>query len=278
MTLDKADEQSVLDDVFKSGRDRGADSAAPKDDANNPEIPEAKAAEVKEDGEAEAKPKGYRDPESGRFVPLEELRSEREKRQDAQKSRDEEVRLRVIAEENSKRYQAQLDDIHRRMQAAQNPPQPPPDVYTDPEGAFQHQERKFQYQMQQQTLNFSEMRARDKHGDGIVDEALQDAIKLGVNQHFLRAADPYKALVDWHKSQKALQEIGPDPEKYKTTLKETMRQQILEELKTGKANGSQPQRFPGSLVDATASGAQGAQAISDEAMLGSIFASNRKRR
>ena len=275
MMLEKSDEQSVLDDVFKSGRDRG-ESAAPKDEAPLEQSETAKVPDG-QDG-ADAKPKGYRDPDTGRFVPLEELKSEREKRQDAQRSRDDEVRLRVIAEENSRRYQAQIDDMHRRFNAAQNPPQPPPDVFLDPEGAFSHLERKFAHQMEQQRLNFSEGRARDKHGEEIVTAATNAALQMGVAQHFSKAQDPYAALIQWHKSQQSLAEIGPDPEAYKKSLREKMRLEVLEELKTGKVAGSTPQRFPGSLVDATSSGAQGAQPISDEAMLGSIFASNRKRR
>ena len=278
MTLEKSDEQSVLDDVFKSGRDRGADNAAPKDDAPLLEQPDAAKVPDGQDG-AEAKPKGFRDPDTGRFVPLEELKSEREKRQEAQRSRDDEVRLRVIAEENSRRYQAQIDDMQRKFQAVQNPPQPPPDVFLDPEGAFSHLERKFNHQLEQQRLNFSEGRARDKHGDELVTAATQAAQQMGVAQHFSKAADPYAALIQWHKSQQSLAEIGPDPEAYKKSLREKMRAEVLEELRTGKVAGSTPQRFPGSRVDATASGgAQGAQPISDEAMLGSIFASNRKRR
>ena len=90
---EKDGDSAVLDDVFASGRDRGADSAAPE-----PEAPAAEAAppeapkepeQAKPDAKAEDSSKQYRDPETGRFVPLTELRSEREKRQEAQKLREE---------------------------------------------------------------------------------------------------------------------------------------------------------------------------------------------
>ena len=141
MTTEQSADDTLLNDVFSSGRERGADTAAPAE-------PDAKAAEPtaepqsKEAAEPEAKPeatdaepKGYRDPSTGRFVPLKELTSEREKRQSAEKARDEEARLRKDAEDNWRRTQAQVEEIQRRIQAQAQPHQPPPDPNLDPAGA-----------------------------------------------------------------------------------------------------------------------------------------------
>ena len=129
MTTDKSADDAVLDDVFSSSRDRGADLAAPKAEpdvlAQDP-LAEKPADQTSEEQTTEAKPVGYRDPDTGRFVPLKELTSEREKRQEAQKAREEEARLRQQAEDNARRYQSELQDMQRRFQAAQNPPPAPP--------------------------------------------------------------------------------------------------------------------------------------------------------
>lgn len=292
MTAEKsADDDGVLNDVFSSGRDRGADSAAPVDDPK-PEpqtAPPANQAEQeppKAEGE-DPKPKGYRDPDTGRFVPLGELTSEREKRQEAQRARDEEARLRAEAEDRARRYEAMIQDMQRRAQAANNPPPPPPDPYVDPEGALSHVQQTLEAQLVSQAFNFSEFRARDKYGDEAVDAAIKAAEKAGAIKHFANTKRPetvYQDLMTWHKRYQAMQEVGDDPAAYKAKLEEEVRRKVLEELQTGKAQVPgipQPQaqpRFPGSLIDATSSGPQGAQPVTGEAVMASIFDSNRKRK
>ena len=282
MTTDQSADAELFKDAFSSSRDRGADSAAPKLEAEapapEPEQPEKEAPAEELEPKAEDKPKGFRDPQSGRFVPLTELQSEREKRQEAQKARDDEVRLRTQAEENARRYQAQLADMERRIQAAQNPPQPPPDAFTDPEGWQQHIQAQFQQQILNERANTSEMLARNKFGDETVEKALQAAVSQGLGPRFMQMRDPYGSLIDWHKRATVIQKIGPDPEAYERQVEERIRAQVLAELKA--PAGSKPQqRFPTSLADATAaSGPQGAHPVSDEAMANAIFASDRKRR
>jgi hypothetical protein len=286
MTAEKLpDDSVVLDDVFSSGRDRGADPAASVEATPEP----AKAAEEIPliEQPAEPKPKGYRDPDTGRFVPLEELKSEREKRQEAQKARDDEARLRAEAENRAQQYERMIQDMQRRATAAQNPPPPPPDPFVDPEGALNHVQQNFQQLIRSQALDFSEMRARDKYGDEVVEAAKNAAVQAGVVHHFANSPRPQTAwmdLVAWHKKHQAMQEVGDDPAAYKAKLEAEVRARVLAELQSGKpaASGSpQPQaqqRFPGSLIDATASGPQGAQPVTGEAVMASIFDSNRKRK
>ncbi len=292
MTTEQSADDTLLNDVFSSGRDRGADPAAPAE-------PEAKAKEPtaepqsKEAVEPESKPeatdpdaKGYRDPSTGRFVPLKELTTEREKRQAAEKSREEEARLRKDAEDNWRRTQAQVEEIQRRLQASQ-PQQTqaePPDPFLDPAGALAFQRDQFQQEILNQRLNTSEMFARNKHGDQIVDAAFQAANQAGALQHFVRSKDCYGDMIKWHRHQQVLARVGEDPDAYEKTLEEKIRAKVLEELKTGNravVPGQAPQaqpRFPGSLVDATGTGANVAHPISDEAMMGSVFGSDRKRK
>lgn len=290
MTTDKSADDAVLEDVFSSGRDRGADRAAPKDEPEaQPEQPKAEQVEpekqeASDEPQGEAKPQGYRDPSTGRFVPLKELTSEREKRQAAEKSREDEARLRQQAEDNARRWQADLEALQRRQQAAQNPPAPPPDPLTDPEGAFSHLKSEFQQQLINQNVNFSEARARDKFGDEVVNAALQAAHQVGIAHRFQTTPDPIGDVVRWHKRQTAMARIGDDVDGYEKRIRDEERQKTIEDLKAGRVSvmpgqtPQQPQRFPGSLNDATASGPQGAQPVSDEAMAAGMFSTSRKRR
>lgn len=290
MTTEQSADDTLLNDVFSSGRDRGADPAAPAEPEAEAKEPTAEP-QSKEAVEPESKPeatdpdaKGYRDPSTGRFVPLKELTTEREKRQAAEKSREEEARLRTAAEENARLYEQRIADIERRLQASQNPPQPPPDPNFDPAGALAYQQNEFQQALLNQRLNTSEMFARNKHGDQIVDAAFQAANRAGALQHFVRSKDCYGDMIKWHRHQQVLARVGEDPDAYEKTLEEKIRAKVLEELKTGNRSvmpGQTPQaqpRFPGSLVDATGTGANVAHPISDEAMMGSVFGSDRKRK
>lgn len=287
MTTDKSADDAVLDELFSSSRDRGADSAASKaePEVQAPEpVADKPIEQQSEELNGEAKPQGYRDPSTGRFVPLKELTSEREKRQAAEKSREDEARLRQQAEDNARRWQADLEALQRRQQAAQNPPAPPPDPLTDPEGAFSHLQQTFEQRLLNQSLNFSEGRARDKFGDETVNAALQAAQQANVTQHFVHRADAFADLVKWHKGQLNRQRVGDDVDAFEKRIREEERQKTIEDLKTGRVSvmpgqtPQQPQRFPGSLNDATASGPQGAQPVSDEAIAAGMFSTDRKRR
>lgn len=287
MTDDLAADKAVMDDVFSAGRDRGAKSAAPEVEAKEAPPPQQQEHVADKDATtADTKPKGYRDPDSGRFVPLDELKSEREKRQEAQKAREDEARLRQQAEENARRYEQQLRDMERRIQAQQNPPPPPPDPMLEPEAAFSHMQQQFESKLLNQTLNFSERMARRHHGNETVDAAFKAAVEAGVTQAFLRTADPYDDLVSWHKRKIAMDRVGSDPDAYEKRVREEERARVLEELRTGKAQltpgSSQPQtpqsRFPTGLADATSAGPGGAVPVTDAAVMGSIFSAERKRK
>lgn len=276
----RSDDENVLDDVFASGRDRGADSAAPEQKAEPVEAPKAEEPEAPKAEEADSSPKRYRDPETGKFVPLHELRTERQKRQELE-ARTAELQKQLEAREAW--YQDLISKtIQQPKQAPQQvAPQPAPDPMLDPEGFARWQGDQFFRAQLNDRLNLSEEMARDKFGDQVVDSALQAAQKAGVADKFLHTKHPYKELVNWHKQQTALARIGNDPDAYEKSLREKMRAELLEELKAGRVTATgqpaQQPRYAGTLADATASGAQGAH-LSDEAMLGSIFDSGRRRK
>lgn len=164
------------------------------------------------------------------------------------------VPLHVLIEERKERqaYQAQLRQFMEAQQRAQQPQPPPIDPVADPEGfarAVVHQNAALAQQMQDmavhQRANTSEMLARrDPVYGSKVDEAVQEAVKSGLNRHFMAQPDPYKALMDWHISRNVAQQVGPDLSAYR----ERVRQELIAEMKAGRPV---PQNLPPSLSTAT---------------------------
>jgi len=289
------DPNDVADEIFATDRDRDDDSVSSTEDqqpeqavqAEQQQDPEPQGEEQPEQQASESEDK-QRDPDTGRFVPVRELQSERQKRQ-------EETRLREAAEERANFYEKQAQQF---MQTAQQPvqqqPQQPqqvelPDVYEDPEGytraVVQQAVGNVQSQMVDMMVNASEVRARGAHGHEAVDKALHAAHQAGIAQQFIGQPEPFEALMQWHKRAEALQQYGDDPAAYRENLEKEIREKVLEELKSGgqvidqqpSGNGQQqPQRFPGSLVDATSQGTQGRQ-MSQQALADEMFASDRNR-
>lgn len=291
MTDNGSADDDALGDVFGSDReDRGgkepAPAAPPESDTGLARDERgrfaAKSQEPPAEGQQppaetqEAQPPAQQDPppdpNANRHVPLSELLAERKKRQELE-------RLQIEADARAKAYYEQLQTQQQRHVP---PPQPqqqiePPDPFTDPEGYFRHVQQQFQTQLINQRLDTSELLARRHYGAQVVDEAFQAAQQAGVTGHFIREPDPYGALVEWHKKQKVLAEVGDDPGAYRKRLEEEVRQKVLEELKAGGAQGQQQQRFPGTLANATATGAQGA-VLTDETMMQDIYGSERRNR
>lgn len=279
-TAGASDGADVLDDVFnKSGRDSGADSAAPEGQEPAPEVeakPEAeqpKAEQNEADQVDDSQPQG-RDSKTGRFVPVSELIEERKK---LRAKNEEEFRLRVQAEERAKFYESQIQSFQR---VAQQPPQQQiaqpelPDPFTDPQGYANAIRAQAEQVSLNEKCNFSEAMAREKHGDDLVNQALQAAQQAGVAERFVRAANPYGDMVRWFRQAQALHRIGPDPDAYEKSVEERVTAKLLADLKAGKisVNGTatqQPQRFPGTLADAVPQGH--AAPVDPGAMLDSIF-------
>lgn len=210
------------------------------------------------------------DPNANRQVPLSELMAERKKRQEIE-------RLHMEAEARAKAY----EHMQQRQPQPQYQPQPqaepPPDFFTDPEAAFNHRLQTVQHHYTNMMLNQSEIMARDKFGDELVDAALKAAQAAGAAHTFMDKPHPWGELVKWHKRQQTLQVVGDDPEAYRKKVEEEVRQKVLAELKAGGASGQPAPKFPGSLANATGQGEHGAH-LTEEAAMGSIFASGRNRK
>lgn len=183
---------------------------------------------------------------NGHMVPLSELLDTRHRAQ--------------AAEAKAQEVAARLESIQRHLEAQQRPQPQPIDPVADPEGAFRvlaQQNAALQQQMHDQAMhqraNTSEMMARQKHGDALVDAARDAAVKAGLGTHFLTKQNPYgdgaDGVVGWYRGQQAAKEIG-DP----TTYRERIKAEILAELRgqpVPAQTASVPQNIPPSLSTAT---------------------------
>lgn len=283
MANEPADE-NPFDGVFDKERNEPAVQSEPAPDAGQArdergrfaakaqEQPAESQQPAPQEQQAQPSEQAPLDQNANRHVPFPELLSERKQRQEKE-------RLLAESEARNKVYEQQ---IQQYMQQPRQQPQPqrqeqPPDMYADPEGFQQYQQRQFQQQILNATLNLSESSARRHYGAQVVDEAVQAAVRSGVAEQLKFAPDPYAEIVEWHKREKALAKFGTDPDAYEKQLEDKLRQKILGELKAGGAAGQPQTTFPGTLANATATGTQGAH-LSPEAAMGSVFASGRDRR
>lgn len=281
MTASESANADFAEVFAREDRDRGADTAAPatretvRDDQGRFAQKEAPQQEASPPPAPEVASE-QQEPQHGRQVPLSELLGEREKRQSERKLREEAEKRATEYEARTKAYEQMLANL-QKPQTQQQPQEPPPDFFTDPDAAFNARMQPLELRAENARLDMSEMLARDKFGDAAVDAALQVALQTGANRQFLnpKIKHPYAELVKWHESTKVYQEIGPDPKQYRDKLETEIRAKVLAELKAG---GTQPQpKFPGSLADATQAGTQGAH-VNIEAEAASIFSSQRDRR
>jgi len=272
----------ALDDVFSSSRDRGADSAAPEPEAApKAPPPEAKADEPQGKLADDSSPKGNRDPETGRFVPLTELKSERSKRQEEARLRTESEQRAIRAEAELEAYRRLLDQQKAPQQQQQQPEVQEPDPLLNPKEWADHVRAQIRAEMMatdyRNRVASSEAMARSKYQDfdkmsEIFVAAAQQYPHL--RQQVLNAPMPAEFAYQTAKRLVFEHKMGGDPDAYEKRIREEERNKVTQELKAGPP---QQQRFPGTLADAPAAGGQG-QNLSDSAMLGDIFSSNRRSR
>lgn len=208
-----------------------------------------------------------------RMVPLSELIQERKKF----KGQISDLERRAIeADAKAKAFET----FAPRQQQPQRQPVQAPDPFTEPEKFAAFVEWRAEQQVFTDRLHRSEERARDKHGDDLVNEALEAAKQAGhVDRGTFVQQDPrhpWGALVKWHQEQKALAAIGPDPDAYRKKLEAEIRAEIAK-AGNGTTPGAAPPRFPGTLADNTAAGPQGAH-LTEGAAMGALFDTNRKRK
>lgn len=143
---------------------------------------------------------------------------------EAPKSEAHMVPISAILDEREKRQIAQreAEDLRRKVAEyeANNAAPQPPDPEQDPRGFAAHQQAQVQHLLWNERLNMSEAMARSAHGDDIVDaarDAYMTAMKNSpaMQAELQRQANPYGYVVQWHKRQQVLADVGDDPEAFR---------------------------------------------------------------
>lgn len=229
------------------------------------------------DGDKDGKDKAEGEDKSldkGR-VPSARLREETQRRQAAERERDE-LKARFEAGQSEFRQLSsrldqalgKIDEISRRTTAApaqqtETKAAEAPDLFTDPAAFIAHMQKplldKIEKLSQTREVDRAELSmrtARAEHKD-VFDKAYEALGKLNPNdpaQHAIgariaRSADPGQALVDWYKKDQVLKEVGDDPAVYREKIaKETrdalmkdadFRKSLIEELRGEASTGRQ---------------------------------------
>lgn len=196
--------------------------AAPEAEADEPE---AEAEGTGDQGEPPS-PEFKSSRNAEHQAPLTALLDEREKRQKAEREAEELRQWRRQMEQREQQAKAKV-----------------PDVFEDQEGFIRHTQQAFQQELLRNKMDTSRFLAEREYGA----DTLQEAVAF-FDQHpdqswrFLQEPSPYHAAVEYYRKQKALSEIGDDPDKWKQSQLETLKEQLRQELMA--EMGQQPQTAP----------------------------------
>ncbi len=147
----------------------------------------------------------------------------------------------------------ELREEIRNLKAAQQEPEPVPDVLDNPEGFVQHVQNSSEQRLLNERLNMSEEMTRMSLGDSAVDqafEAFQNHLGTPLHNQIMQSRNPYREMVQWHQREQAMSEIGDDPAAYKERLRAELKAE-LEAEQTAQKVVAQP---PPSLASTTNSG------------------------
>ena len=183
------------------------------------------------------------------MVPLPELLDARHRAQAA------EIKAQQVAD--------QMAAFQRSFYEAQRPQPQPIDPVADPEGAFNaiaqqlHANKQMlQEQAVHQRANMSEMLAKKDFGAPAVEAARDAAVKAGLGNYFLTQADPYQAVMEWHRGQTAAKEIG-DPAAYREKIKAEILAELRGQAPALPVKPGTPPVLPPSLSNATRASSTG---------------------
>ena len=219
--------------------------------------------EVEEQPEAEPASRDHR-------VPLSELLTTRERAQKAEAERERFEREAAAAREEAQRQIQAMQQQLQRIEAERHQ-QPPPDRYQDPDAYEAYREQAASQREQQLRYELAETKAYAQYGYATVKEAMEEALKAAaadpqLDRSLSSAPNPFAAVVEWHRSQKVLAEVGDDPQAYREKLRQTLlqdpefRKQAMEtwqaEARSAQPGSERPQsttRLPPSLSKTPAS-------------------------
>jgi hypothetical protein len=148
-------------------------------------------------------------------------------REEAQ-ARREEAQARQAAEERSRVLEAQLAQLLRQQQQ-QRQPEPLPDLIEQPEAYARAIEQRLTQQFEQRDIARSLFRADRQYGEEFRKAYEEFNSPSHANdEHLLQRVrnsyDQGEAIMAWHREQKALREIGPDPSAYRQKLRSELMQ------------------------------------------------------
>jgi hypothetical protein len=252
----------------------------------------------------EAAPEVARD-EQGRFAPREAAEDKAEEPAAATEPEKQDGRvpsgLLREEKENRRRLEAELAELRGQMKAfqqfqqprpAEPAPQPPVDVWSDPDAWAEQRVKStvdpVMQQMRTVLMHNAKLVASSIHGAdkiGVAEQAFNEAAQRGAidpveYQRVQNDPNPFDAAVRWHERQTLLSEIGDDRQAYERKIIE----KYLASQNQQPAPAAQPQapgsvvRLPPSLNRATSAASPngaGADAVSDAALFNSITARRR---
>lgn len=282
------------DEIDESDEDEGEESDGEEDEESEQETP----AKTEADKTAPPRAETAKTEREGR-VPSGKLREANERARAAEAALKE-LQTKVETERGTSRKE--VDDLRAQMNgilaALQQRPQSQqqdekktdtvPDLFENPTAFVEHLQKGFQTELSARDRRLDEMRVENSmaiahafHKD-VFEAAYQAVTTLDQknldNQATVRriwtSPNPGEALVQWHKRNETLREVGDDPSAYKTRIRAEerealmkdpeFRKQLIAELRgeASGANGGEPRtavRLPKSL-----NGAAGGNAASRE--------------
>lgn len=215
---------------------------------------------------------GEGEPQGQKMVPHEALHAEKQKvKRYTEQVADFDKRL---AEQNTaweRRFEQLLETVKPKEAAPAAP-----DFWENPDAYLSGKLAPVQQQIETQRDQFSRMLAETAHGADAVgaayaafDSSPPSPEKAAQYAAIKQAANPYSALVEWHKRAQAQAEIGSDPAAYREKLKA----ELLAELQGGNAPApaSAAPVMPSNFAAARNVGNRGGPAWSGPQPLSDIF-------
>jgi|688.fasta_scaffold13803_11 hypothetical protein len=266
---------SDLDDILSSGGEPVSPPA--------PETPQAEAQQPEANQTVAETPQSEEATDEQKMVPVAALQAER------QKSRKYTEHLAQVEKELAEQRQqfSQLQQWLLAQQQAQQPKPQVPDFWEAPETAIDYRVQQevapIKSLLQKQREEFSMLQAVDKHGQEIVDAAFSEmrsrmaSDPYGVKPDYDRimsSPHPYGALVDWHRKQQALAEIGSDPAAYREKLKAELLAELQQQAPA--APSAPSLNLPSNFAAARNVGARSGPNWSGPAPINDIFDRARK--
>ncbi len=189
---------------------------------------------------------------------------------------EEPVEAKAEPTESEKGLLAALTAMRAELRELKAKPEPEPvklpDVIDDPNGYAQTLQSQFQHQLQNERLNMSEAISREKHGDDVINAAME-AIKASgdqaTHQQILANPMPYEALVKWHKQQQFQQQVGSDPEAFMAKERERIKAEVMAEIEAKQT--AQAIKAPPSLAAQTSIGGRNTSAAPTQTPLDDIL-------